>query len=57
VEEYRDKFASPFAAAGRGYLDDVIRPQKTRWRLCRSLNMPRSKQIENSWKKRDNLPL
>ncbi len=57
VDEYRDKFASPFSAAARGYLDDVIRPQNTRWRLCRTLALLRDKQLENPWKKHDNLPL
>ncbi len=57
VEEYRENFASPFAAAARGYLDDVIRPQNTRWRLCRSLTMLREKKNDNPWKKHDNLPL
>jgi propionyl-CoA carboxylase beta chain len=57
VESYRDNFASPFAAAGRGYLDDVIRPQNTRWRLCRSLASLRTKQLENPKKKHDNLPM
>jgi propionyl-CoA carboxylase beta chain len=57
VKEYRDTFASPFVAASRGYVDDVIRPQNTRWRLCRSLTMLRTKQQEMPWKKHDNLPL
>lgn len=57
VEEYRTKFASPFVAASRGYIDDVIRPQNTRWRICRSLAVLRKKKIENPWKKHDNLPL
>jgi propionyl-CoA carboxylase beta chain len=57
VESYRDNFASPFAAASRGYLDDVIRPQNTRWRLCRTLAMLRSKELDNPKKKHDNLPL
>lgn len=57
VEEYREKFASPFVAAARGYVDDVIRPQNTRWRLCRSLVLLRNKQVEHPWKKHDNLPL
>ena len=57
VEGYKDQFASPFAAASRGYLDDVIRPQNTRWRLCRTLGMLRGKHVENPWKKHDNLPL
>jgi len=57
VESYRDNFASPFAAASRGYLDDVIRPQNTRWRICRALSMLRNKALENPTKRHDNLPL
>jgi propionyl-CoA carboxylase beta chain len=57
IAEYRETFASPFVAASRGYIDDVIRPQNTRWRLCRSLAMLRSKQQDVPWKKHDNLPL
>ena len=57
VKEYRDTFASPFVAASRGYVDDVIRPQNTRWRVCRSLTMLRTKQQDMPWKKHDNLPL
>jgi propionyl-CoA carboxylase beta chain len=55
--EYREKIASPFAAASRGYLDDIIRPQNTRWRICRALDLLRAKKLENPWKKHDNLPL
>jgi len=57
VESYRDNFASPFVAGARGYLDDVIRPQNTRWRLCRALAMLREKRLENPVKKHDNLPM
>ena len=57
VQEYREMFASPFVAASRGYIDDVIRPQNTRWRLCRSLALLRNKENTNPWKKHDNLPL
>jgi propionyl-CoA carboxylase beta chain len=57
IDDYRDKFASPFAAASRGYIDDVIRPQNTRWRICRSLAVLRDKKVENPWKKHDNMPL
>ncbi len=57
VEDYKERFASPFAAASRGYLDDVVRPQNTRWRLCRTLGFLRNKELENPWKKHDNLPL
>jgi propionyl-CoA carboxylase beta chain len=57
IEEYKEMFASPFVAASRGYIDDVVRPQNTRWRICRSLAMLRNKQVENPWRKHDNLPL
>jgi propionyl-CoA carboxylase beta chain len=57
VNEYKEKFASPFVAASRGYIDDVIRPQNTRWRICRSLAMLKNKDVQNPWKKHDNLPL
>ena len=57
IAEYKEKFASPFAAASRGYLDDVIRPQNTRWRICRSLSILKNKDLKNPWKKHDNLPL
>jgi len=57
TEEYRQQFASPFAAASRGYLDDIIRPQNTRWRICRALELLRNKKLDNPWKKHDNLPL
>ena len=57
VEEYREKFASPFVAASRGYIDDVIRPQNTRWRICRSLAILKQKKLTNPLKKHDNLPL
>ena len=57
IDDYRAKFASPFVAASRGFLDDVVRPQNTRWRICRSLQLLRSKNLQNPWKKHDNLPL
>jgi len=57
TEEYRQKFANPFVAASRGFLDDVIMPHNTRHRICRSLAMLADKQLENPWKKHDNLPL
>lgn len=57
VEEYKEKFASPFVAASRGFIDDVIRPQNTRWRLCRALTLLRRKKAERPWRKHDNLPL
>ncbi|MDE1967996.1 MAG: acyl-CoA carboxylase subunit beta [Alphaproteobacteria bacterium] len=57
AEEYRAKFANPFVAGSRGFIDDVIMPHSTRRRLCRSLAMLRGKRLENPWKKHDNIPL
>ena len=57
TEEYRETFANPFIAASRGFIDDVIMPHGTRRRLCRALALLRDKQLENPWKKHDNLPL
>ncbi len=57
TEEYREKFANPFVAASRGFIDDIIQPHGTRWRLCRALAMLRGKQLQNPWKKHDNIPL
>ena len=57
TEQYREKFANPFVAGRRGYIDDVIFPRDTRKRLCRSLAMLRDKKLENPWKKHGNIPL
>ena len=57
TEEYRQKFANPFIAGKRGYIDDVIAPHATRKRICRSLAMLRDKRLENPWRKHDNIPL
>ncbi|HYL33696.1 MAG TPA: acyl-CoA carboxylase subunit beta [Stellaceae bacterium] len=57
AEEYREKFANPFVAGARGFIDDVIMPHSTRRRICRSLAMLRGKRLENPWKKHDNIPL
>jgi len=57
TEEYRSKFANPFVAASRGFLDDVIMPHGTRRRVCKSLAMLRDKQAETPWKKHSNIPL
>ncbi|MBR45283.1 MAG: methylmalonyl-CoA carboxyltransferase [Rhodospirillaceae bacterium] len=57
TEEYRDKFANPFIAANRGYIDDVIMPHNTRRRLGRAFAMLRNKKLENPWKKHGNIPL
>ncbi len=57
TEEYRRKFANPFIAGHRGFIDDVIMPHNTRYRIARSLKLLRDKDQENPWKKHDNLPL
>ncbi len=57
TEEYRLKFANPFIASHRGFIDDVIMPRNTRRRICRSLAMLKNKKLENPWKKHDNIPL
>jgi propionyl-CoA carboxylase beta chain len=55
--EYANKFANPFIASTRGYIDDVIRPHNTRRRLCKALGMLRNKKLENPWRKHGNIPL
>ena len=57
TKEYEDAFLSPFVAAERGYIDEVIMPHATRRRLSRALAMLRNKKLENPWKKHDNIPL
>jgi len=57
TQEYSDKFANPFVAARRGYIDDVIMPHATRRRVSRGLRMLKNKDVQNPWKKHDNIPL
>ena len=57
TQEYRERFANPFVAAQRGFIDDVIMPRNTRRRICGALRMLRGKVLENPWKKHDNIPL
>lgn len=57
ISEYKQTVTSPFFAASRGYLDDIIRPQNTRWRICKALNLLHHKKVQTPWKKHDNLPL
>ncbi len=57
TEEYKRRFANPFVAAERGYIDDVIKPHSTRKRIARALRLLRTKQLTNPWKKHDNIPL
>jgi propionyl-CoA carboxylase beta chain len=55
--EYKARFANPFIASARGYIDDVIQPHETRKRVCRSLAMLADKKLENPWRKHGNIPL
>ena len=57
TREYRARFANPFIASHRGFIDDIIVPRNTRLRICKSLRMLRSKKLENPWKKHGNIPL
>lgn len=57
TEEYRKRFANPFVAGHRGFIDDVIMPHNSRTRIARSLRMLREKELENPWKKHGNMPL
>jgi propionyl-CoA carboxylase beta chain len=57
IEDYKSRFGNPFIAAERGYIDEVIAPYNTRYRVTRALNMLHNKQEEMPWKKHDNIPL
>lgn len=57
TDEYKEKFTSPFVAAARGYIDDIINPQNTRYKLCCALKILQDKEVEKPWRKHDNLPL
>ena len=57
MEEYREKFAHPYIAAARGYVDDVIDPRETRPRLINALDMLQNKRDENPTRKHGNIPL
>ncbi len=57
TKAYEDRFLSPFVAAERGYIDDVIMPHSTRRRVARALRLLRNKELSNPWKKHDNIPL
>ncbi|MCX6578815.1 MAG: acyl-CoA carboxylase subunit beta [Candidatus Aminicenantes bacterium] len=57
IKEYKEKFANPYGAAARGYLDDVIEPSQTRPRLIEALRMLRNKRDVNPPKKHSNMPL
>jgi propionyl-CoA carboxylase beta chain len=55
--EYEDRFANPFVAASKGFIDEVIYPHSTRKRIALGLRKLRNKALENPWKKHDNIPL
>ena len=57
TKEYEDRFANPFVAASKGFIDEVIHPHSTRRRIALGLRKLRGKQLENPWKKHDNIPL
>ena len=57
VREYREKFANPYVAAARGYLDGVIAPRETRPRVIRALEMLRNKRVQRPLRKHSNIPL
>ena len=57
IQEYRDRFANPYVAASRGYVDDVIEPKETRPRLIQALQMLQNKRDTNPPKKHGNIPL
>lgn len=57
TKDYEDRFANPFVAAERGFIDEVIQPRSTRRRVARAFASLRSKKLANPWKKHDNIPL
>ncbi len=57
TKEYEDRFANPFVAASKGFIDEVIMPHSTRRRVALGLRKLRNKSLENPWKKHDNIPL
>jgi propionyl-CoA carboxylase beta chain len=57
TKDYEDRFANPFVAAERGFVDEVIMPHSTRRRVARAFASLRQKRLSNPWKKHDNIPL
>ena len=57
TREYEERFANPFVAASMGFIDEVIMPHSTRRRIAQGLRKLRDKELENPWKKHDNIPL
>ena len=57
TKQYEERFANPFIAAEKGYIDEVIMPRSSRKRLVRAFKSLKGKKIANPWKKHDNIPL
>ena len=57
VEEYRNKFASPYKAAELGYVDEIIEPEETRPKIIQALDVLKTKVDTNPWRKHGNIPL
>ncbi|OIQ64914.1 putative propionyl-CoA carboxylase beta chain 5 [mine drainage metagenome] len=57
TKDYEDRFANPFVAAEKGFIDEVIMPHSTRRRVARAFASLRGKKLSNPWKKHDNIPL
>jgi len=57
TRDYEERFANPFVAAEKGFIDEVIMPHSTRRRVSRAFAALRGKKLENPWKKHDNIPL
>ena len=57
IDDYRARFANPYAAAERGYIDDVILPHETRPRLIKALALLKTKRVERPKRKHGNIPL
>ncbi|WP_370222774.1 acyl-CoA carboxylase subunit beta [Pararhodobacter marinus] len=57
TKDYEDRFANPFVAAEKGFIDEVIQPRSTRRRVARAFASLRGKKLSNPWKKHDNIPL
>ncbi|HSF94248.1 MAG TPA: acyl-CoA carboxylase subunit beta [Thermohalobaculum sp.] len=57
TKDYETRFANPFVAAEKGFIDEVIMPHSTRRRVAKSFAALRGKQLQNPWKKHDNIPL
>ena len=57
TQEYEDRFANPFVAAEKGFVDEIIHPHSTRLRVCRAFASLQNKNLKNPLKKHDNIPL